>query len=417
MADPNPPGAGRRTPLDARAMRQGNLSLVLDAVVRQPSISQPELVELTGLKKPTVSQLLDELVRLGWVRLVGAAPGAIGRPRSLFAPAPDRGLVLSARISIEGISALAADFGGTARDLRSRPLDTTAVGQADVAAILGEMVADLLGEIDPGEGRVLGAALALSGIVDGGQLGYAPGLQWPDRDVTRLLGTALGSHLAADAPLLVGNEARLAALGEQRYGAAAGVEDFVYLLGDTGVGAGVVAGGRLFEGTRGAAGEVGHLSVALDGRRCSCGKVGCWASYVGRDELVRLAVQARDQGRSSSSWTDSTPGPLDYADVLAAARNGDAVALDGLAAMRRYLAAGIGNLVSAYDPELVVLGGFLATAFGDDLAGLREDVDDWVMGGGIYTRLRLETSQVTDAPLWGGVSLVHDRLVQTPRSV
>ena len=67
------PDAARRAPLDARGMRQGNLALVLSAVVRQPPISQPELVEVTGLKKPTVSKLLDELMRLGWVR-----PGCCG---------------------------------------------------------------------------------------------------------------------------------------------------------------------------------------------------------------------------------------------------------------------------------------------------------------------------------------------------
>jgi predicted NBD/HSP70 family sugar kinase len=398
-------------------MRQGNLALVLDAVVRQPPISQPELVEVTGLKKPTVSKLLDELMRLGWVRPSGAAPGLVGRPRVLFGPDPDRGVVLAARISVDSISLLVVDFGGAERGRRSRSMDVPATAQDEVAAALAELADALLSEVGVAAGSVLGAALALSGIVDGGRLGYAPGLQWPDRDATALLRSALGPWSADTAALFVGNEARLAAVGEQRYGAAAGVADFVYLLGETGVGAGVVAGGRLFRGTRGAAGEVGHVSIAMDGRRCSCGKVGCWAAYVGQGELVRLVEQARDEGRASALWRSDgrAADALTPAAVLGAARAGDAVAVEALGLLRRYLAAGIGNLVSVYDPELVVLGGFLAAAFGHDLAALRAEVDDWVMGGGVHTELRLEASRIEGAPLWGGISLVHDHLVEAPR--
>jgi predicted NBD/HSP70 family sugar kinase len=402
-------------------MRQINLSLVLSAVVRQPSISQPELVDITGLKKATVSKLLDELVQLGWVWASGAAPGLIGRPRALFAPNPSRGVVVSARISVDSVSVLVVDFGGTERGRRVQRINVPATAQVEVAATLQGILESLLREGEEVDGRVLGAALALPGIVDAGRLGYAPGLQWPDRDVTALLRTALGRHLAEDAALVVGNEARFAALGEQRYGAAAGANDFVYLLGEVGVGAGVVVDGRLFRGARGAAGEVGHVSIELDGRLCSCGKVGCWAAYVSQDELVRLAALERDKGRPSSLWPSGTGhgrggGPRVTPNrVLAAAREGDRVAGDCVALVRRYLAAGIGNLVSVYDPELVVLGGFLGTAFGDDVALLRAEVDEWVMGGGVYTELRLETSRVEGAPLWGGVSLLHEHLVQAPR--
>ena len=407
--------AARRAPLDGRAMRQGNLGLVLGEVVRRPSISQSDLVLATGLKKATVSRLLDELVRLGWVRTSGAAPGLVGRPRTLFAPDPARGVVVSARVSLDGLSVLAVEFGGTAPRRQAEPVAVAAAPQPEVAAILHRLVA---GALAGTSGPVLGASLALSGIVDAGRLGYAPGLTWPDRDATALFRRAVGPRLAADAPLVVENEARLAAVGEQRYGAAAGVDDFVYLLGEVGVGAGVVADGRLFRGTRGAAGEVGHVSIAMDGRRCSCGKTGCWALYVGQAELVRLVGLAVAAGEATS-LTDLGParagGDLRAADVLSAAREGDAVAGRAVGEVRRALAAGIGNLVSTYDPELVVLGGFLAAAFGDDLTALRTEVDDWVMGGGVHTRLRLEASAVEGASLLGGVALVHDQVVRAPR--
>jgi predicted NBD/HSP70 family sugar kinase len=405
-------GGGRR-PLDAHAIRQGNLALVLDAVVRTPSISQPELVQVTGLKKASVSRLLEELVRLGWVRVGGAAAGLVGRPRALFEPDPGLGLVVGARISIEGVSGLVVDFGGRERARAAQQVDVRELRQSEVAAVLTTTVGRLLDGLGSDRPPVVGAALALSGVVDAGLLGYTPGLDWPDRDVAGMLRTALGAHLTEGAPLLVDNEARFAAVGEQRYGVAAGVGDFVHLLGDLGVGAGVVVDGHLFRGTRGAAGEVGHVSIAIDGPRCRCGKIGCWASYVGRDELTRHAVAAREAGRASTLWS---AGPLTPDGVLAAARQGDEVARDCAATVRRYLAAGIGNLVSVYDPELVVLGGFLGEAFGDDLPALRAEVDDWLMGGGAYTDVRVDTSRVPDAPLWGGAWLVHERLIGAPRA-
>jgi predicted NBD/HSP70 family sugar kinase len=404
-------GSGRR-PLDAHAIRQGNLALVLDAVVRSPPTSQPELVQATGLKKATVSRLLEELVRLGWVRVGGAAAGLVGRPRVLFEPDPALGLVVGARISIEGVSGLVVDFGGRERARGTHPVDVRKLPQSEVAAMLASTLGELLDGLGADRPQVVGAALALSGVVDAGLLGYAPGLHWPDRDVAGMLRAALGGHLADGAPLLVDNEARFAAVGEQRYGVAAGVGDFVHLLGDLGVGGGVVVDGRLFRGTRGAAGEVGHVSVALEGPRCPCGKVGCWATFVGRDELVRHAAAARDSGRPSTMWS---AGPLTPDGVLAAARQGDDIARQCVATLRHYLAAGIGNLVSVYDPELVVLGGFLGAAFGDDLPALRAEVDDWLMGGGAYTDVRVENSRVPDAPLWGGAWLVHERLIGAPR--
>jgi predicted NBD/HSP70 family sugar kinase len=407
VTDHDLPGPLRRVGLDAQAMRRGNLALVLGAVVGRESVSQPELVQLTGLKKPTVSRLLDELTRSGWVRAGGAAAGSVGRPRTLFKPDPARGLVVSARISIDSLSALVVDFGGAERARRTESMDVAAADQRDVTAALGRLVAGLLAELGTGN-RVLGGALALPGIVSSGTLRYAPGLRWADRDTTALLRAVLPSPPEGAPVVVVGNEARFAAIGEQRYGAAAGVDDFVYLLGESGVGAGVVAGGRLFEGHRGAAGEVGHVTVDLHGRRCSCGKIGCWASYVGQDELVRLVQQARSE--AGVPTTELVP-----TEVLVAARAGDPVASAALLRQRGYLAAGIGNLVSVYDPELVVLGGFLAAAFGDDLAGLRTEVDRWVMGGRVEAELRIETSRVEAATLWGGVSLVHEALVQAPR--
>jgi MarR family len=124
-------------PLDARAMRQGNLSLVLRAFLHRPNTSQAELVQETGLTKPATSRLVEELVRLGWVRPTGAAPGPVGRPPVLFASDPGRGLVMSTRVSVEGVSVLVSDFGGAERGRRVDLFDVrhaAAYGRRGIAA-------------------------------------------------------------------------------------------------------------------------------------------------------------------------------------------------------------------------------------------------------------------------------------------
>lgn len=409
--------------VDARGMRLANLSLVLATIIRHAPVSQSRLVDLTGLKKPTISNLVDELARRGWVHVEGAAPSKVGRPRQLLAPNPRRGLILATQISVDHVATLVVDFAGTERARGFSAVDLRRISQTEALRRLADLVRGALADADATPGQVLGTALALPGIVgERGELTYIPGLSWEAADVGRMLRSALADAVPPDSPLLVENEANLAAVAEQRPQAVRDVRNFVFLLGELGVGAGVVIDGTLFRGTRGAAGEVGHVSIAVDGPRCRCGKRGCWALYVSRDALLTSARDARTSGRASSLWDgpDSTaaePDDLSPDRIVAAARAGDPVAVEALGGLRRHLAVGIGNIASAYDTEVVVLGGFLATAFGQELDRLQAEVDDWLMGD-LYDGLRVElTTHGHDAPLWGGVALVRHHLVANPRAV
>ncbi len=409
--------------VDARGMRLANLSLVLAMIVRHAPVSQSRLIDLTGLKKPTISSLVDELTRLGWVHVKGAAPSKVGRPRQLLAPNPGRGLILVAQISVDHVATLVVDFAGTERARGSSAVDVCRLSQVDAFRRLADLVRGALADAGAAPGQVLGTALALPGIVgEHGELVYVPDVPWETADVEGMLRSVLADAVPPDSPLLVENEANLAAVAEQRPQAGRDVRNFVFLLGELGVGAGVVIDGTLFRGTRGAAGEVGHVSIAVDGPRCSCGKRGCWALYVSRDALLTSARDRRASDRASNLWDgpDSTaarPDELTPDRIVAAARAGDAVAGEALDGLRRHLAVGIGNIASAYDTEVVVLGGFLATAFAQDLHRLQGEVDDWLMGD-LYDGLRVELStHGHDAPLWGGVALVRQYLVANPRAV
>jgi predicted NBD/HSP70 family sugar kinase len=176
----------------------------------------------------------------------------------------------------------------------------------------------------------------------------APNLGWTDVPLGRVLPETAGLGL----PVSVGNEADLGVLAEHLRGAAVGVDDVIFVFGEVGLGGGVLAGGRPVAGHGGYAGEVGHLMVNPAGRRCRCGKVGCWETEAGIDALVGAAAADRAHA---------------VRELLAAARAGSEPAMATVGGFARWLAVGLGQLVTVFNPEMVILGGMLADVF-DEVA-------------------------------------------------
>lgn len=178
---------------------------------------------------------------------------------------------------------------------------------------------------------------------------------------------ALRDELAAalGVPVHLENDANAAALAEWIFGAAQGFADVVYLTLSTGVGAGLILAGRLYRGTSGNAGELGHLPVAWDGEPCACGQRGCWEAYVGGAAWTRRlrASAPPDGGVVALAGARDAVTPEH---VLAAARAGDAFALAELERYNAYLVRGLAALVFSLAPQLIVLG-TIPTAAGESL--------------------------------------------------
>jgi len=163
-------------------------------------------------------------------------------------------------------------------------------------------------------------------------------------------------------PVAVGNDANLAAVAEWRHGAGMGSNDMVYLTVSTGVGGGVIAGGRLLVGRRGAAGELGHMTVEVDGPPCGCGNRGDLEALTSGTAIARMARDelTRDPGVDTALrvYGDGVTA----IDVVAAARSGDALATAIMVRAARSLGAGVVNIVNIFNPEVVVIGGGVAQA-------------------------------------------------------
>lgn len=205
---------------------------------------------------------------------------------------------------------------------------------------------DLVGDLAESVGAGLTVGVGLAGLVDQprGVLVWGPHLPGEDLEVGDRLSQRLG------VPVVVDNDANLAALAEQRQGAARGRKAAVMLTLGTGIGMGLIVDGRIFRG-RGHAGEVGHVTVEAGGEECACGRRGCWETKVSGRRLEADAVAVLGPGREAG-------------DLVEAARARNEAAVASLSEAASWLAVGVEALVLALDPDIVVVGG--AAAQGGD---------------------------------------------------
>ena len=206
-----------------------------------------------------------------------------------------------------------------------------------------------------GSAEPVGVGLGLAGLVDReGALRAAPNL-------LTAAGLSLGSELRAilGRPVAVENDCTAAAIAEARLGAGRAVADLIYVALGTGVGGGVVIGGEVQRGAHGYLGEFGHMVVDVNGPRCPCGRFGCWERFASGNGLGYLARTEAASGRLAAAVERA--GSVDKVrgeHVTDAARAGDADALALLTGtFAKWIAVGLDNLISAFDPELIVLGG------------------------------------------------------------
>jgi predicted NBD/HSP70 family sugar kinase len=342
-------------PARQEGLRQHNLALVAQSIAAGEPVSRAGIAAATGLTKTTVSSLVDDLVGAGLVTELGpAASGKIGRPASGLALNRAGFVGVGLEINVDYLAVCVANLVGEVRTLRTRPRDNRDQSPAKVLGRALRMTNNAIASAQAAGLTVAGLAVAVPGPVetDRGRLRLAPNLGWADVPVAEILA---GRLAARDLPVLVDNEANLAALGELWFGGHDGLDDFVHVSGEIGVGAGIVIGGELFRGVRGFAGEVGHVTVEPDGPRCRCGARGCLEQLAGQEAILRAAGVGGAVGTSLGQ-----PGGS-VAELLARARAGEPETLAAVAAAGRALGLALSATVNLVDPGTVVLGGLYAS--------------------------------------------------------
>ena len=200
-----------------------------------------------------------------------------------------------------------------------------------------------------------GAGLGAPGTCDGaaGIVRNAHNLHWTELPVCEMLRQRLGM------PVYLANDADCAALGEAVAGAAVGRSSALLITLGTGVGGGLVIDGRIHAGFGGRGGEFGHMCIAVDGERCSCGQRGCWEAYASASALIRQAAAAAAAAPASLL---NQCAPPDGRAIYAAAAAGDAAARAVTERYAAWVGVGLVNLINALYPEIVLIGGGISGA-------------------------------------------------------
>ena len=280
---------------------------------------------------------------------------------------------LSIGIDVGGtkVAGLLVDCRGGGRVL-SRQVVETPARDADETA---RTIIEVAGELRARREDVAAVGVGSAGMVDrDGVIRYAPNMAWRDYPLRRRVAEGVGL------PTLVDNDANVAAWGEFRFGAGRDCADMLLVTVGTGIGGGIVLGGRLVRGANGFAAEVGHVVVEPGGPLCGCGNLGCLEQVASGRAIGRLGRRAAIDYpeslivRLAGGDPDRVDGPM----VTEAARGGDQVALHIYDQVGRRLGEGIAGMVNVLDPALVVVGGGVIEAGDLLLAPAREAFRDTV---------------------------------------
>ncbi|GAA0210704.1 ROK family transcriptional regulator [Cytobacillus oceanisediminis] len=315
-------------------LRRANTALVVRTLRDAGPSSRTSLARRTGLAKATVGAIVGELSERSVVVEGDASSQGRGRPSRPVELAAGSVLGLGLEVNVDYVAAALVDLAAT-------QVLTTTRQVPDGADALETLVELALEVADQAPGRIVGAHLAVPGLVerDHATVALAPNLGWTGTRPGDVLAEALG------VTVLVDNDANLAAVAESTHGAAQQSVSTLYITGTVGIGAGIVQDGRLVRGS-GFAGEVGHMPIGDLGRRCACGRQGCWETTVG----LRAALAAVGMRASGT--------PMERAAKVAARAETDADVATALDVLGAQLGHGLATLCTVLDPEVIVLGGY-----------------------------------------------------------
>ncbi|HXL95951.1 MAG TPA: ROK family protein [Streptosporangiaceae bacterium] len=317
--------------------------------------SRAELTERLGCGRSVMGYLLGDLASRGVVAIEPtAAQGRAGRPSHQVSTAATAPVVIAVHLEIGSATVAVISLGGriTERtELRFRsPADL-----ADLLARLAETMTALAGR----QHRVLGAGMAVPSPVrrDDGLAFAMLHMGWPSVPLRDLLAGQLGGI-----PLVLGNDANLAALAEHRHGAGRGARQLLYLTtGQVGLGGALISNGRLFDGAHGYAMEPGHITVDPAGTPCACGSTGCLEVECDDRGLLRAAGPTHSYAAAAALLraAASAPSVAHGADRVAEADA--AAALRAVQQVTARLGSGLASLINLTDPDRIVLAGSLAS--------------------------------------------------------
>jgi len=375
-------------------VRRRNLSAILRLVHRGGAASRSQLTRLTGLNRSTIAALVGELADLGLVEeREPDATHRVGRPSPIVAVS-GRVVALAVNPEIDAVTVGIVGLDGSVHRRIRHPTERSP-SVTEAVSIAGAVIEGMRGELEPAF-RVVGIGVAVPGLVRAhdGLVRHAPHLGWVDAPLTEMLERATGY------PVRAANDAGLAAMAERYFGAGRGMADVIYLNGGaSGIGGGMIVGGNAVGGVAGYAGEFGHTRVSASDRTDSAGIAGTLEAEVTRRELLdALGLVSADADELEQALLASD-SPVVRAEVDR---------------QQGHLAVALAGAVNILNPQLVVLGGFLAALHAVDPERLLAAVSSMALGASCGS-VRISAAELgSNLLMIGAAELAFERLLDNP---
>lgn len=355
---------------DLNLMKKINKSIVLELLRKASPLSRAEVAKTTGLTKATVSTLVAELMEENLLYEIGTGESSGGRKPVLLVFRQDAGYAIGVDLGVRDIHAVLTDLKGTiVHETRSslRGMDTP----EQVLGRLKDCLRRLMNKAPASPYGVVGIGVGVPGITDDkGTVLFAPNLGWRNVPLQSLL------EAEFKVPVIIDNEANAGAVGEKEFGIGRDASNLIYISVGIGIGSGIILKDELYRGASGYSGEMGHVTVHVDGRPCRCGNVGCWELYASEQAILAeaeallspeaadggggAAPEAAGSGAEIAAEADDSaaevPRQAELEALAALADSGNAAAQELFRRTGRYLGVGVVNIINTFNPELIIIG-------------------------------------------------------------
>ena len=390
-----------------------NRAVIFRAIRDAGAISRADLAKQTGLNPATLTHITRELLERGLIEDAGAGEARIGRRSSLLRIHSKIGNILAVRLARHTIQGMITDL-----DMHEKVIQTASSSflsnpfDASVPDLL-DLIETLITKSGVDRQTILGIGISAPGPLDAerGTLIAPPNFPgWESFPIRKTIEEKTGFSTFLD------NDANSAALAEKWFGAGRNLDNFVFILVEDGVGGGIVINGDIYRGQHDIAGEIGHTTIDRNGALCPCGNTGCLELYASPHVAVDQVRKALKAGRKSlvSDWIENDLNRISFELVAQAALQNDEISREAITGIAQALGVASVNLINAFDPQAVILGGKISLA-GDLILPI---IQDYVNRRAISRReqnMQVLMSELGEnAPVIGAFSLVLRELFQNP---
>ncbi|QVY63586.1 ROK family protein [Cytobacillus gottheilii] len=322
-----------------QVVKKNNKALVLQIIIEKEQISRADIAQVSGLNKTTVSLLVNELLEEELIFESGPGISSGGRRPVILHFNKEAGYTIGVDIGVNYVLCVLTDLQGKIIIEKNQIVQRTPY--SGIISIVQTMIQSLLEEMPASKYGVVGIGAGVPGIVNNeGTILLAPNLGWTNIQLKADL------EKMFQIPVIIENEAKAGAVGEQQFGAGQDFHNIIYISAGIGIGVGIIFNKQLYQGKNGFSGEMGHMIIQMNGKRCNCGSRGCWEAYASEQALLEMAEQNAET----------------LEQLVQLADNGDQTARDLFKEAGNYLGYGINNIINTFNPDLIILGNRMALA-------------------------------------------------------